>query len=63
MLGTVGAHGAAECVSLTCEDIAAAFERMFANYQAYSDNAKRFYRDTDNVATMKRLLSFLEDGC
>ena len=63
LLGTVGAYGAAECVSLTCEEIAVAFERMFANYQAYSDNAKRFYRDTDNVATMKRLLSFLEDGC
>lgn len=57
---TVGMYGAAECVDLKKDYIIEAIKSIEKSYDSYSNNAIRFFKSTDNVATMKRLLEKLE---
>lgn len=57
LVNTVGSYGAAECVELSADEVVKGFENIFANYAQYSANATRFYRDTDNVMVMRKLLA------
>lgn len=59
LVNTVGAYGCAECVDLTAGSIATAIERIDENYVHYSESAKRFFEHTDNLRTMRRMLSDL----
>lgn len=60
LVNTVGAFGCAECVDLNASDIAAAIARIDSDYSTYSANAARFFEHTDNVSTMRTMLTGLE---
>ena len=54
---TVGAAGAAECVDFADpEAVGRALKRIEENYDLYRRNALAFYRGTDNVPTVRRIL-------
>lgn len=60
LANTVGAWGCAECVKMESDSIAVALEKMDSNYASYSEAAKAFFEHTDNLSTMRRMLTDLE---
>lgn len=53
---TVGNAGAAVCMEMKTENIIEAIQRIEADYDGYSTNAKKFFAGTDNMKTMKKLM-------
>ena len=53
---TVGAAGCAECVPLVQDEIVSAIERIDRAYANYSAAAKSFFRSTDNMETMRKII-------
>lgn len=56
---TVGFFGAAECIELKADNIYDALKKIDDNYEKYSENAIKFYNNTDNLNTMKNLIDDL----
>ena len=61
LVNTVGAFGCAECIPLEKDEIKAAIKRIDADYGIYSENARRFFEHTDNMATMRHMLTDLNE--
>lgn len=60
MTETVGAYGAAECVDFNdIEAIKTGIEKIKANYDFYSQNAKKFYESVDYKECVKKVLEKL----
>ena len=57
---TVGNAGAAECMELKSNNIIHAIQKIEADYDTYSENAKKFFAGTDNLKTMKKLMGKIE---
>ena len=53
---TVGNAGAAECMELKANNIINAIQNIEADYDTYSENAKKFFAGTDNLKTMEKLM-------
>lgn len=56
---TIGRAGAGECIELVTENIIEAIEKIELKYEIYSKNAKKFFKKTDNLETMKKLFKGL----
>ncbi len=53
---TVGAAGAAECVDFSnVAEVRNGLDKILSDYECYHERAKRFYEQTDNLATMDRI--------
>ena len=53
---TIGSYGAAECIDLKKENIIESINKIESSYESYSKNAKRFFDNTDNLLTMKKMM-------
>lgn len=58
LIGTVGISRAGLCIEWKAENIADAINKMFDDYEIYSENAKKFFEDEDNV---KKIGQIIED--
>lgn len=57
---TIGKSGAGICTELTEKNIINAINKIDKNYKEFSNNALKFFSETDNLETMKKLLK--EEG-
>lgn len=59
---TVGKFKAAECIPLKEKNIITAINTITKDYKNYSSNSKNFYKSTDNLSTMKKLMKDIENN-
>ncbi len=57
---TVGSAKAAKCIDLNYTEITKAIDDIDTCYREFQEYAKSFYDSTDNVATMKSMMSYIE---
>ena len=57
--GTVGAAGAAICSDFTKDDLKRAISEIEGDYERFSTASTRFFEATDNMKTMRRIVSDL----
>lgn len=62
LVSTIGAEGAGRCVDFeNAASVAEALDDMEAHYDRYSANSLKFFKGTDNVDTVKRIVQRIFD--
>lgn len=58
---TINNAGAGKCIELTRDKIYNAIREMESRYNYFSKNAKKYFESIDNLKTMKKMLSSMEE--